>query len=301
MKFSLVLATLGRTNELANFLVHLNCQSYRNFELIVVDQNHDDRLIPILAPYSSYFQIKHLRAARGLSHARNIGLQHVSGDVVAFPDDDCWYQPQVLERVATNLDARPDWDGLTGRWNTRQARSSNRHRAEFLNRFNVWLRTCSILIFLRSSAVAAAGDFDELLGCGSSSGFGGGEETDYLLRAIEKNCRIWYEPSLLIDHPQNVPPYDDQAIRKAYSYARGVGYTIRKHHYPLWHLSYFLLRHVFGATISLVKGDFPRARFYWALLRGRLSGWVSGSGYVQKTEDSFRDNLQQGRKKARTI
>ncbi len=37
MKFSLILATLGRDKEVTNFLESLKNQSYKNFELIVVD------------------------------------------------------------------------------------------------------------------------------------------------------------------------------------------------------------------------------------------------------------------------
>ena len=91
MKFSLILATLNRTGEVDYLLKTLDRQTYRNFELIVVDQNADDRLVPLLAPYQANFPILHLQSAKGLSRARNVALEHVSGDIVAFPDDDCAY------------------------------------------------------------------------------------------------------------------------------------------------------------------------------------------------------------------
>src|SRR2546427_827401 len=99
MKFSLVQATLGRTGELARFLRELDQQTYRSFELIVVDQNPDQRLAPILAPYESRFPVFHVRSEKGLSRARNVGMRQIGGDVVAFPDDDCWYPPHLLEWV----------------------------------------------------------------------------------------------------------------------------------------------------------------------------------------------------------
>ncbi len=41
-----------------------------------------------------------LRSPRGLSRARNEALPRLEADVVAFPDDDCEYPDDLLERVA---------------------------------------------------------------------------------------------------------------------------------------------------------------------------------------------------------
>lgn len=276
LKFSLVLATIGRTTELSNFLSHLDCQSYRNFELLVVDQNPDDRLTPILAPYRNRFAIKHVKSDKGLSRARNIGLQHVTGDVVAFPDDDCWYRPNTLQYVATAFQANLDWDGLAGRCDGTQAYYFLDRQAGYIDEFNVWRRAISVAIFLRTSTVRLAGEFDPYLGSGSEAGFNGGEEIDFLLCAIKRKCRIYYEPKLVIDHPDVPLAYDREGIRKACSYARGMGYIFKKHHYPLWYFDYFLLRPLGGMVLEAARSNFPKVSFHLALLKGRLSGWISG-------------------------
>lgn len=102
MHFSLILATIGRTEELKRFLASLDKQTLRRFELIMADQNPDDRIKPLLEPYQDHFPIMHLHrpTERGASKARNVGLQHANGDVLTFPDDDCWYLPQLLEKIA---------------------------------------------------------------------------------------------------------------------------------------------------------------------------------------------------------
>ena len=109
------MATLGRTLEIERFVASLDTQTHYDFELIVVDQNPDDRILPFLQPYRTRFPILHLHSEKGTSRARNVGLEHVKGDVVGFPDDDCWYPPDLLERVSEYLREHPDLDGITGR------------------------------------------------------------------------------------------------------------------------------------------------------------------------------------------
>lgn len=98
MKFSLILATLGRDKEVANFLESLKNQSYKNFELIVVDQNQDGKIDNIIQEYKKDFFINHIKIKeKGLSYARNVGLKYINGEIVAFPDDDCEYPENLLE------------------------------------------------------------------------------------------------------------------------------------------------------------------------------------------------------------
>ncbi len=76
MRFSLILGTVERTDELELSLAALDAQTHKDFELIVVDQNPDERLAPILAPYKDRFPLIHLRTTeRGLSRAKNMGLK----------------------------------------------------------------------------------------------------------------------------------------------------------------------------------------------------------------------------------
>lgn len=283
LKFSLVLATIGRTLELSNFLEHLDRQLYRNFELIVVDQNLDDALVPILAPYTDRFAIKHVKSTKGLSRARNLGLRYVSGDIVGFPDDDCWYEATSLQQIVTMLINHPDWDGVAGGIHSPWGKRFLDRESGFLNKYNVWRRAISYTIFLRTAVIQSVGEFDPMLGVGSDSGYGSGEEMDYLLRATEVNRRIYYDPKPIVDHPDSSPVFDNQRIGKGYSYARGVGYTLRKHHYPLWYLGYVLLRSSAGIALSGAYFNWPKASYHWALAKGRLSGWM-GRGSVVVTD-----------------
>ena len=71
---SLVVATVNRVKELGRLFGSLEKQSNSSFEVVLVDQNHDDRLASLIANYASSFPIHHLRSAPGLSKSRNVGL-----------------------------------------------------------------------------------------------------------------------------------------------------------------------------------------------------------------------------------
>jgi glycosyltransferase involved in cell wall biosynthesis len=99
--FSLIIATLNRVEHNICLLTSLKEQTFKDFEVIIVDQNsHDnlkDGLMNDLQDFDSIYL--HVKKDMGLSAARNYGLNHASGQVVAFPDDDCWYQKDSLQLV----------------------------------------------------------------------------------------------------------------------------------------------------------------------------------------------------------
>ena len=265
--FDLVLATIGREQQLARLLESLRAQSHGALRAIVVDQSGDDRLETLLA--DAELEVLHLRSAPGLSRARNVGLREVAADVVGFPDDDCSYPPDLLARIATLFAADPGLDGVTGRVADAAGRSSASWETEHavLDRSNLWNRANSATTFLRRALVERVGAFDEELGLGAGTPWHAGEEIDYLVRALDAGARVEYDPSLVVEHSL-VP--DDPAIGARDGAT--VGYLLRKHAYPGSTLARMLVRPVGGALISLVRGDVGRARYHASTLRGRIDG-----------------------------
>ena len=114
MKASLIVATKGRVDEVGRLFDSLCKQTYRDFEVIVVDQNPDDRLGELVRTYGAGMTIRWIRWSPGLSRARNAGLKQASGEIVAFPDDDCVYPDETLEQVVQEFRRVPECDGLLG-------------------------------------------------------------------------------------------------------------------------------------------------------------------------------------------
>lgn len=273
-RFSLVLATLNRTTELERFVLSLNRQE-GSIQLIVIDQNKDDRLVPILAKLKPGIDLLHLRSAPGLSKARNVGLKHVDGDVVAFPDDDCWYPEGVLQFVHAKLAHSQEIDGITGRSTDGEGAASagNFDRsAGPVDLRSVWGRGISFAIFLRRKVADQIGDFDESLGVGAGTRFGSGEETDYLIRGLKLGARLWYDPELIVYHPNPVATYDVKARARGYSYGVGMGRVLTKHGYPASFLARAVIRPLAGSVLSAATLRFAKAAYHLNISRGRLQG-----------------------------
>lgn len=83
-RISLILATIGRVESVERFLLSVVAQTYPNLEVLIADQNGDDRLTSLISSLGAHVHIRHLRTLRGLSRSRNVALRHITGDSVAF-------------------------------------------------------------------------------------------------------------------------------------------------------------------------------------------------------------------------
>jgi len=270
--FDLVVATVGRVSELERLLASLETQTHRAFRVLLVDQNDDDRLEPILG--EQHLEIVRLHAERGLSGARNAALGDIRSDLVAFPDDDCLFAPELLDRVARRFAGEPALDGLTGRAIDEAGHSSSSWARDpaLLTRENLWNRAISFTIFLRATLVARVGRFDEQLGLGAGSPWTSGEEIDYLVRALDAGARIEYDPSLNVTHPDTrVSPTTLRSLGNRDG--ASVGYILRKHAYPKRMVGRMLIRPIGGALVALARRDRAQAAFHLSTLRGRLLGY----------------------------
>lgn len=82
-------------------------QSFRDFELLVVDDGSSDDTLEVLAAYGD--RLRPLAQANGgPAAARNHGLRQARGEYVAFLDADDHWRPDKLARQVQLLDARPE-------------------------------------------------------------------------------------------------------------------------------------------------------------------------------------------------
>ena len=106
---SVIIPTYNRRAFVLEAIQSVLIQTYRSFELIVVDDGSEDNTRAALRPMALAGRVTYLHQAnRGVSAARNAGLARAGGSLIAFLDSDDLWQPQKLARQVAFMDAHPD-------------------------------------------------------------------------------------------------------------------------------------------------------------------------------------------------
>ncbi len=272
MRFSLIVATLDRPNEIEKLLQSLSIQTFSDFEIIIVDQSSSDLTLSVANSFKHKLNINYIHSLKkGLSHARNLGILKAKGKIIAFPDDDCIYSSSVLELV--DLQFQKDSSIQIVTTNSQVSFSINEtyhnspNKACELNKWNIFKTAISFTLFIKLSNNEQL-KFDEQFGVGAN--FGSGEETDLLLRLLNDGKMGIYNPDIIVYHPANKL----MSIERGYRYALGFGALHRKHISLLSIKIHFVIFTVSSVIKILLLKDVSINYF---ILKGKILGFLSYS------------------------
>ncbi len=112
-RVSVIVPTYNRAHMIVECLDSVLNQTYRDFEVIVVDDGSTDDTEKVIKPYLDRIQyIK--QENQGNAAARNIGIRKAKGEIIAFDDSDDLWLPDKLERQVRYLDEHHDVDMVCG-------------------------------------------------------------------------------------------------------------------------------------------------------------------------------------------
>lgn len=103
---SVVIPTYNRWPMVREAIDSVLGQTYRGFEVIVVDDGSDDETVEQLAQYASSIQV-FLQSRRGVAAARNRGAEKAIGKYIAFLDSDDLWKPDKLEVQVAFMESHP--------------------------------------------------------------------------------------------------------------------------------------------------------------------------------------------------
>lgn len=173
-RISVVIPTYNRQDYVVEAIESVLAQTYRKFEVIVVDDGSTDDTAARLQPYLD--RVAYIRQEnRGVAAARNAGIQLAQGELICFLDSDDLWSPDKLSLQIEYADADPqcalistDLDGFDATGKPCGRRKSAMYKihngsgvAEHLL-FENWIQTSTVMV--RKECLDQVGGFDEDVG-----------------------------------------------------------------------------------------------------------------------------------------
>lgn len=199
-KISLLIPTLGsKPDELSRLVETLNKQSHTGFEAVVVSQgNH--AMVQQLFDNAAQFSYQCVAIdRRGLSHARNVAMQHATGDWFLLSDDDGWYPADAMYTIHSAIEKGGAevfcfriYDPVNERWYKNYQPESRTYAFSDIGKVS------SIEICFSRKLMEKGVTFDERFGLGAEIPVG--EENVFLNDALNAGAVIRYVPETIVYH-----------------------------------------------------------------------------------------------------
>jgi GT2 family glycosyltransferase len=282
---SVIIPTLGRSNEVRDLFRFLSAQTQVPNEVIIVDQN--DPALPILEWTPAGLNVVHLRSStKGWAFNVNLAVQEAKSDLVLILDDDIIPDPKLVEKhVAVYTDQaiaekivsvagrveQPSGDldpaviksvGWYGRWTGSFAANFNALERRF-----VQMAPGGNVSFLRS-VLLETGGFDVRFDVGN----GNFVETDGCLSVTERGYKMLFEPEASVKHlqaPRGGWRMTDKASH-TYYFVRN-GFCMYRKHSPVLGQPLFAFRMV--AYVTAKAGYNLNPKIFGMGLKGVFDGW----------------------------
>lgn len=173
MKVTVVIPTYKRFDYLERLLLSIEKQTFKDFEVIVVDDHSEDQesYENVISKFkSSFFPLTYLSNEEnsGAPHSRNRGINLAKGEFIALVDDDDEWLPEKLAKQVAKFEESDEKVGIVYTWadvvnSNKEKIDENRSsisgdaRGQIINHCFI----CSPSVMVRRSAIIKSGLFDE--------------------------------------------------------------------------------------------------------------------------------------------
>jgi len=101
---SIILPTFNRATTIKKSIDSVLNQTYKNFELIIIDDGSTDNTRDLVKQYKDK-RIKyiHYKENKGASYARNLGIKKAKYDLIAFQDSDDKWTKYMLRKLVNSI------------------------------------------------------------------------------------------------------------------------------------------------------------------------------------------------------
>lgn len=287
---SVVICSRGRPGLLLDAVRSVLSMDRLPGELIVVDQSDEPQPQLAAGVSDTPVEVRYLWAPdRGLSRARNVGVDAARGDVIAFLDDDMLVDPHWLERLVDRLADQGERCVLSGKVTPGQpevpgawAPSTivDEHARTYAGKMDADVLYAGNMALYRS-VFDEIGRFDERLGAGTT--LPSAEDNDFCYRLLRSGFVIEYRPDMEAVH--RAWRRENALVTLKHDYGRGQGgfyakWVAEGDRYMVRRFALDVVRHLRRAVRRLVRARVGEARSDLAYTRGLFQGayvWVRGT------------------------
>lgn len=213
-KVSVIIPTYNRAKYLKRAINSVLNQTYKDVEIIVVDDNnansderaYTEQIMTEFVKYPNVIYLKHEINLNG-SSARNTGIHYAHGDYITFLDDDDIFFPERISKCVLCLEKNPSYDCVyTGCvvidnnkiLNVYKPKKEGNLKKETLSLAPVIITGSNV--FFTTSSIKDIGDFDV--------SFKRAQDVEYMVRFFDKHLITFIDEVLVIKDEEsriNVP------------------------------------------------------------------------------------------------
>ncbi len=218
-RVSIIVPTYNSAETLPRTIDSALQQTVDDIEIIIIDDASEDSTNEVIKNFADE-RIKYFshEQNRGGSAARNTGLEHATGDYVAYLDADDEWLPQKLEKQITVLENKPDewvavhcdrqWDvspyskiafALSTKLGSKKAEPPKEGGKELIKEIlTLNLSTGASTLLVERETVEKIGGFDP--------DFPRHQDWEFLIRVLREGKLAYVDETLVIKHGTGNPP-----------------------------------------------------------------------------------------------
>ncbi|MBT4791710.1 MAG: glycosyltransferase family 2 protein [Halobacteriovoraceae bacterium] len=251
---SIIIPNFNSQKYLRETILSVIGQTYKNWELIIVDDHSTDNSIKMIEEFTKsdprVTMLKTIKNSGGPATPRNIGLEHASGDYIAFLDsDDTWFQDKLSVQIEYMLRENSKFSATMR--NTFHYQDEQKNQVEP----NLKLKVFSYKRLLNknlvnTSSVILHRDLTQNLKFDTANKFIAIEDYDYWLKLLEQN-----EIQLLIFQFEtlNYRITGENISGAKFAMSKKFLYVLKKHGEDYISLIYHFFTYGFLSIIYLIK------------------------------------------------
>lgn len=272
MVVSIIVLIYNAEKTLQRCLDALLSQTYKDFELVLINDGSTDHSITIINSYrDKRIKVVNNEKNVGIAKSRNTGIKNSTGDLIFFTDSDCIPTLTWLESGINNI---KDYDFITG-W-TLYENSNPSFKDREMHGKDCFF-TCNL--GFKRSALEKVGGFDEKFAMYC-------EDKDLCYRILGDGGRKTFCPEMLVIH-QTIFRSPKDELKRYKNYFHGKLFSQIKHHQEE-DVKFRIIRPdmllsiIFPPLFLITRpfrsfDDFRLLPFTWlGLIKGRLYLWKEG-------------------------